>query len=146
MAKQLTFPAPSESSLLRVAYSCHEGLKILATNFHSQMLVPFGLVAGHCVEALVKCHLMQNGWTSEECQKRLGHDLEAAWRAGAVCGPPICGEPPSWVVALNAGHSRPYVYRYTPHLHGVGTPHAEEVIEPIWPMLEALRKRCEYII
>ena len=139
-------PEPSESSLLRVAYSCHEGLKILATNFHSQMLVPFGIVAGHCVEALLKCHLLQNGWTNEELKKKIGHDLEAAWRAGAECGPPITGEPPMWVLVLNAGHKRPFIYRYTPHQYGVGTPRAEEVIEPIAPILEALRKKCGYIV
>jgi hypothetical protein len=138
-------PDPSESSLLRVAYSCHEGLKILATNFHSQMLVPFGIVAGHCVEALLKCHLMQSGWTHDEVRK-LRHDLEAAWRAGAECGPPISGDPPRWVGVLNAGHNKPFMYRYTPHLYGIGTPRAEEVIEPIAPILEALRRKCGYLL
>ena len=146
MIDRVELPEPSESSMLRVAYSCHEGLKILATNFHGQMLVAFGLVAAHCVEALLKCHLMQNGWNNLRLQKEIGHNLETAWRTAAACGPPVTGEPPGWVRALNAGHSRPYIYRYTPHQYGIGTPRAEEVIEPIAPLLEELRKKCGYII
>lgn len=144
--KRAQYPDTSEMSLLRAAYSCHEGLKILATNFHSQMLIAFGIVAGHCIESFLKCHLMQNGWTAAEVRHKLGHDLERAWREGAKYGHPIEGEPPLWVTVLNHGHRPPYLYRYPPHLFGVGTPRAEEVIEPIAPILEALRRRCEYII
>lgn len=144
--QSLELPDPSESSFLRVAYSCHDGLKVLAKELHSRTLIPFGILAGHCVEAMLKCHLMQNGWTATDVRHKLGHDLEAAWVAAAKCGPPIEGAPPQWVMSLNWGHDRPYPYRYLPHQYGVGTPHAEQVIEPIAPILEVLRQRCGQII
>ena len=138
-------PDASEESLLRVAYSCYEGMKEIAKNFHSHTIIPFGILSGHCIEAFLKCHLLQKGMPHDRV-RALGHNLEAAWAEAAKAGPPIHGAAPHWVVALNAGHDRPYMFRYLPHLHGVGCASPEDFMDKIPPILESLRKTCGYII
>jgi hypothetical protein len=140
-----TMPPESEESLLRVAYSCNDGLRILAKEFHSQLIIPFGILAGQCIESFLKCHLLQKGVPLKQVQ-RIGHDLELAWVEAAKHGSPIDGPVPVWVKVLNWGHSRPHPYRYLPDTYGAGCPQPNDFIELIPPILESLRRTCGRII
>jgi hypothetical protein len=140
-----TLPQESESSLLRCAMDCLEGLRILGApgNFHNSTIIPFAILAGHCVEATMKCHLLQNGWTPKQLRK-LQHDLLAAWSECVVCGAPFEGSAPDWLGILNWGHNRPHPFRYLPHQYGVASPTLEHLLKPLEAIHTELRKRCQY--
>lgn len=133
-------PAPPESSMFRVAWSCCEGVKQLARVPDSNTLIAMAIVASHGVEATLKCHLLQKGKSLSECRK-LGHDLLATWKVGSQQGAPFDGPAPGWLQMLNWGHDRPYAFRYLPDAHGIGVPKADELI--VWwePVLKSLYRK-----
>jgi hypothetical protein len=130
-------PPPSESSMLRVAQSCCEGVKALWRIPDSNTLIAYAIVASHGVEATLKCHLLQKGKSLKDCIK-LGHDLVLAWGAAAKEGAPIEGPVPDWLRALNWGHARPHAFRYPPDMYGIGAPRSDELL--VWwePVLKSL--------
>jgi hypothetical protein len=130
-------PPPSESSMLRVAWSCGEGIRVFSRVPDSNTLIAFAIVAAHGVEATLKCHLLQKGKSLRDCVK-LGHDLMETWDAAVAEGPPIEGPVPDWLRALNWGHDKPYAFRYLPDMHGVGVPRADELLGWWDPVLKSL--------
>jgi hypothetical protein len=130
-------PPPSESSMFRVAWSCCEGIRVFSRVPDSNTLIAFAIVAGHGIEATLKCHLLQKGKSLRDCVK-LGHDLMETWDAAVAEGPPIEGPVPDWLRALNWGHDRPYAFRYLPDMHGVGAPRADELLGWWDPVLKSL--------
>ena len=130
-------PPPSESSMLRVGWSCCEGIKVLSRVPDSNTLIAFAIVASHGVEATLKCHLLQKGKSLDDCI-RLGHDLAKMWDAATREGAPIEGPAPDWLRALNWGHDKPYAFRYLPDMYGVGAPRADDLL--VWwePVLRSL--------
>jgi hypothetical protein len=140
-------PDSSESSLLRVAFACLEGLKIftIGTNFHSGTIIPVAILEGHCLEVAMKCHLMQCGQTNDDI-KKLGHSLSEIWTEAAKLGEPFALEVPSWLSSLHWGHSAPYPFRYLPHNFGAGCPDPAQVVEFMSPILQTLRKRCGILV
>ena len=120
-------------------------MKLLAAQFHSQLIIPFGILSGHCMEAILKCHLLQRGATLKSTRS-LGHNLERAWLAATQVGPPIEGPVPDWLKVLNWGHDRPHPYRYLPDTYGAGCPQPESFMPLIPPILESLRKSCGRLI
>jgi hypothetical protein len=146
MTKKTKLPEASESSLLRVAYACLDGLKVFATgnNFHSQTVIPVAILEAHCTEVTLKCHLMQSDWGQNKA-RALSHDLRRCWSAAAKVGDMFAEEPPTWLETLHWGHSAPYAFRYLPHDYGTGCPFPQEVIDFVAPKLEMLRRRSERI-
>lgn len=130
-------PAPSESSMLRVAWSCCEAIKVLSKVPDSNTLVAYAIVASHGMEATLKCHLLQRGKSLDHCI-RLGHDLMKTWAAASSEGPPINGTAPKWLKVLNWGHAKPYAFRYLPDTYGVGAPRADELLSWWEPVLASL--------
>jgi hypothetical protein len=140
-------PPESESSLLRGAYSCYFCLKQIEPTFGSHTLVGFGILAGHCIEATLKCHLLQNGVDTKELRTHdVRHNLELLWQRAERLGPPIVGQPPEWVRVLNWGHDKPFQYRYIPHDYGLAAPLPSEFLPALFSIMEALRKKSERIL
>lgn len=140
------FPDESESSLLRGAYSCYYCLRDIEPNFGSHNIVGFAILAGHCTEAMLKSHLLQNGVSLQEIKSHeMRHDLDRLWLRGASLAPPVSGEPPEWVKLLNWGHNKPFHYRYIPHQHGMGCPQPSQFLDELFSMLEVLRKKSSQI-
>jgi hypothetical protein len=135
-----TLPLPSESSLLRVAQSCCQATKVLTAVPDSFTLIPLAMIVSHGLEATLKCHLLQKGKSLEFCIG-IGHDLLKAWDAAAREGAPIEGPPPTWLLAFQWGHAKPYAFRYLPDMYGVGVPRADEFV-PWWDkVLKELYRR-----
>jgi hypothetical protein len=145
MAQTHRYPEVSEESLFRGARSCLLGCQVLAKDFHNDLIISFGILAGNCTEAALKCHLLQSGLSVVQIRK-LGHDLVKAWKEAVQQGLPFIGDPPPWIVTLNAGHGPPYLFRYLPHQYGVGVPRPDEVLPFLAEIVEVLRKRCSSIV
>jgi hypothetical protein len=145
MSQTHGYPEESEESLFRGAHSCLLGAQALSERFHNDPIIPFGILAGNCAEAALKCHLLQSGLSVKQT-RALRHDLVMAWNASVKCGPPFLGNPPPWILMLNAGHHAPYLFRYLPHQYGVGVPRPDELLPLLAEILEALRKRCSFIV
>jgi hypothetical protein len=145
--QKMRLPEASESSLLRVAYACLDGLKIFATgnNFHSRTIIPVAILEAHCPEVTMKCHLMQNRWTHSDVRE-LGHDLRRCWNEASKVATLFDEEPPHWLELLNWGHSSPYAFRYLPSDYGAGCPLPCEFVAFTEPKLEALRWMSERIL
>lgn len=139
------YPDVSEESLFRGARSCLLGAQLLGKDLHNDLIIPFGILAGNCTEAALKCHLLQSGWSVSRT-RRLSHDLIESWKAAAEFGTPFEGTPPDWIKILNAGHGAPYVFRYLPHRYGVGVPRPDEMLPALETIIEVLRKRCSFIV
>jgi hypothetical protein len=135
-------PDESESSLLRAAQFCCEAIKELNRNAGSHTLIPFAILAGQGMEATLKCHLLQKRRSLEDV-RGLGHDLIAAWSAAATAGPPIIGPAPDWLVVLNWGHARPFVFRYPPDMYGIAAPKAEDLLHWWPPVLRQLYRTSD---
>jgi hypothetical protein len=146
MAKSsIDTPDVSEESLFRVASSCLHGVRALGIDFNSQLIIPFGIVAGQCLEAAIKCHLLQVGRSHGDVRS-IGHDLLIGWQEAAQSGDPFRQPVPTWVQVLNAGHARPYLFRYLPHQYGVSVPNPEEIVPVLAETIEILRKRCKFVV
>lgn len=135
-------PNESESSLLKVAQSCCEAIKELNRDAGSHTLIALAILAGQGIEATLKCHLLQKKRKLEDV-RALGHDLVAAWSAAAAAGPPIVGPAPDWLLALNWGHARPFIFRYPPDMYGIGAPKAEDLLHWWQPVLRQLYRTSD---
>ncbi len=108
----------------------------------SHTLIALGILAGQGIEATLKCHLLQHQHPLEDV-RQLGHDLRTAWAAAAAEGAPIVGPEPDWLVVLNFGHDRPFMFRYPPDAYGVAAPRAEDVLHWWEPVLRQLYRSSE---
>jgi hypothetical protein len=85
------------------------------------------LLAAHCVELSLKSFLLSCGWSEDDLQNKLGHDLIKAWSAAREAGLSLDAEPPYWCQLLQTVHDRPYFGRYPPANSGLVTPNPGEL-------------------
>lgn len=96
------------------------------------------LMAGHCLETTLKAHLLQSGFTEGQLRK-VGHDLENAWRLTVQHGLPFSADPPSWVAQLAGTHGSPYPARYPKTNTGIVVPGVATLSDYLQEVVEAVR-------
>ena len=94
-----------------------------------------GMLAGHALECALKAHLAGVG-VSENKLRKLGHDLEALWTRAQSSGLAIDPQVPSWCSVLNQTYSRPHLIRYPMKIHGIQTPHVDDMMAGVRAVLE----------
>jgi hypothetical protein len=86
----------------------------LRTDEHSISLVaPTYFLRSHAIELLLKARLLANGWTVEQCRKKLGHRLSDAMNEAEAVGLLLSDETKSVIRTLSARHEE-YTFRCRP--------------------------------
>ncbi|QIP03968.1 hypothetical protein [Bradyrhizobium symbiodeficiens] len=86
----------------------------LRTDENSILLVaPTNFMRSHAIELLLKAALLANGWTAEQCRKKLGHKLIEAMNEGEAVGLVLTDQTKSVIRTLSPLHED-YTFRYRP--------------------------------
>ena len=101
-------------SLLGAASSLVRSVEYLVPNVKEVEVWGIAVLSAHALEIILKASLVANGVTEAELKRRVGHDLNKAWRLASSLGLAVPGEPPRWCNLLDGVHDCPYVLRYPP--------------------------------
>jgi hypothetical protein len=86
----------------------------LTTDKNSIHLVaPTYFLRGHAIELLLKACLLANGWTVDQCRKRLGHKLLEALAEAEKVGLVVSDQTKKVIATLSPRHED-YTFRYRP--------------------------------
>jgi hypothetical protein len=86
----------------------------LRTDEHSIHLVaPTYFLRGHAIELLLKSCLLANGWSVEDCRKKLGHKLSEARLEAEKVGL-VLSDLTKKVIATMSPLHEDYTFRYRP--------------------------------
>jgi hypothetical protein len=87
----------------------------LRTDENSIWLVaPTNFMRSHALELLLKAILLANGWTVEQCRKKLGHKLVEAMNEAEAVGLVLTDQTKGVIRTLSPLHED-YTFRYRPN-------------------------------
>jgi hypothetical protein len=89
---------------------------------------PFGLASAQCLELTLKAYLMISGMSERDLRNKVSHSLNEAWSRCVKAGLDIDADMPSWATSLDAGHDRPYLFRYARDNTGILLPSKDTVL------------------
>jgi hypothetical protein len=88
-----------------------ENLRIGEHSIH--LVAPTYFLRSHAIELLLKACLLANGWTTDQCRKKLSHRLTDALNEAEAAGLALSNETKGVIKTLSLRHED-YTFRYRP--------------------------------
>ena len=130
-------------SLLGAASSLVRSVEYLVPNVKEVEVWGIAVLSAHALEIMLKACLVANGVKEEDLSRKVGHDLNKAWRLASSRGLAIPGEPPRWCNLLDGAHDSPYVLRYPPTNTAMVLPNLIELSTNLRDIYELVQRSIE---
>jgi len=125
---------------MNVAGSFVRSVELLVANAKAVEVWGIALLSAHALEIVLKAFLLAKEVTEDELVKKVGHNLEKAWRKASTLGLQIPVQPPRWCMLLNLVHDSPYLVRYPPTNTGVVLPNLSDLSADLRGLYDLVEK------